>query len=54
MKKWIWPKWDATGIPSWEEAWAIDKYRMLVKTTVSSRKRQIEYVARSKEKKAQS
>lgn len=54
MKKWIWPKWDATGIPSWEEAWAMDKYRMLVKTTVSSRKRQIEYVARSKEKKAQS
>lgn len=54
MKKWIWPKWDDTGIPAWEEAWTIDEYQMLVKTTESNRKRQIEYVARSKEKKAQS
>lgn len=54
LKKWIWTEWDDTGIPAWEETWAIDEYRMLVKTTVSSRKRQIEYVARSKHKKAQS
>ncbi|MGM9580371.1 MAG: hypothetical protein ACI3U2_03940 [Anaerovibrio sp.] len=54
LKKWIWPKWDDTGIPAWEEAWTIDEYRMLVKTTESNRKRQIEYVARSKNKQAQS
>ena len=54
LKKWIWTEWDDTGIPAWEETWTIDEYRMLVKTTVSSRKRQIEYVARSKHKKAQS
>ena len=34
LKKWICPKWDDTGIPAWEEAWAIDEYRMLVKIFV--------------------
>lgn len=54
LNKWIWPKWDDISIPAWEEAWTIDEYKLLVKTTVGNRKRLIEYVTRSKNKKAQS
>ena len=48
LRKWGWCSRDDIGVPVWEEAWIMDENKMFIKTTVSNRKRQIEYVARSK------